>query len=89
MSWVLWMLVGSITGILAHFPVKRPVRAVLLDVGLGVLGAGLGGSFFNAHRGVDMMALTPNSTLFALLGAVVVLTLYHSIFYRRSGSTRR
>ena len=89
MVWVAWILLGAFAGVVARFPIKRSFRDVLLDVGLGVLGACLGGWLVNAYNGVGVMTLTPDSALLAVLGAVVALTLYHSIVYRRGRSTRR
>ena len=88
MAWVVWVLFGTFAGVLARFPIKRSVTAVLLDIGLGVLGACLGGWLFNAYIECAPVALTLNSALLAMLGAVVVLALYHSIV-RRSGRTQR
>lgn len=89
MSWIAWILLGALAGIVARYPIGRPVSVVLLDVGLGALGACLGGWSNNAYKGVGFMTLTPGSALFAVLSAVVALTLYHSIFYRRRRPTRR
>lgn len=89
MSWITWILLGAFAGIVAHYPIQRPFTIVLLDVGLGVLGACLGGWSINAYKGVAVMTLTPGGALFAVLGAVVALTLYHSIVHSRRRSTRR
>jgi uncharacterized membrane protein YeaQ/YmgE (transglycosylase-associated protein family) len=85
MVWVAWILLGAFAGVVARFPVKRSFRAVLLDVGLGALGACLGGWSVDAYKEAGVMTLTPGRALLAMLGAVVALTLYHSI--RRSRST--
>jgi uncharacterized membrane protein YeaQ/YmgE (transglycosylase-associated protein family) len=89
MSWITWIVLGACAGIVARYPLERPFSVVLLDVGLGVLGACLGGWSNNAYKGIGVMTLTPGSALFAVLGAVVTLTLYHSIVYRRRRPTRR
>jgi uncharacterized membrane protein YeaQ/YmgE (transglycosylase-associated protein family) len=89
MSWLVWILLGASAGIVARYPIERPFGVVLLDVGLGVLGACLGGWSSNAYKGGGVMTLTPGSALFAVLGAVVALTLYHSIVYRGRRPTRR
>ena len=89
MSVVTWVLLGVFAGVLATFPVKRPVRAIFLDVCVGVLGGGLGGWLFNICTGIEVTTLTLNSALLATLGAVISLTLYHSIAYPTTGSSRR
>ncbi len=89
MSWVTWAVIGAFAGVVARFPIKRPFRVVLLDVGLGVLGACLGGWSVNAYEQVGVTTLTPASALLAVLGAVVALALYHSVVYPRGRSTRQ
>lgn len=89
MSVLTWVLLGVFTGVLATFPVKRPVKAIFFDVCFGVLGGCLGGWLFNASTGIEVTTLTLNSALLATLGAVISLTLYHSIAYHPTGSSRR
>jgi uncharacterized membrane protein YeaQ/YmgE (transglycosylase-associated protein family) len=89
MAWITWVLLGTLAGVLARFPITRSATAVLLDVVLGVSGACLGGWLVNTHMGLGVMKFTLNSELLAMLGAVVAVTLYHSIVYHSSGSTRR
>jgi uncharacterized membrane protein YeaQ/YmgE (transglycosylase-associated protein family) len=83
-----WVLLGVLLGIIATVPIRRPAKAIVLDVVSGVLGSTLGGWLFNAHRGLKVTTLTLNSVLLAILGAVACLTLYHSITYRPTRSTR-
>ena len=39
MSILAWAAIGIAVGILGRMPIKRSWRAVLLDVGLGIVGA--------------------------------------------------
>ena len=84
MSFVVWFALGALAGIFARTPLRRPGKSVLLDVILGVAGAVLAGWFFNTYRGVEASRLNPNSLPLALLGAVVILKLYHTVIRRRS-----
>jgi uncharacterized membrane protein YeaQ/YmgE (transglycosylase-associated protein family) len=51
----------------------------LLDAALGLIGAVSAGWLFNTVRGIDPFRLTLNSLVLALLGAVVLVTLYHAM----------
>lgn len=84
LSFLVWFALGALAGIIARTPLKRPAKAVLLDVALGVAGAVLAGWLFNTSRGLGASRLNPNSLPLALLGAIVVLNLYHTVFRRRS-----
>ena len=79
MSILAWIGIGIAAGVLARMPIKRSGHAVLLDVGLGAVGAVSSGWLFDAFRGAGDSRLTPGSLLFAVLGAVVVLTFYHTL----------
>jgi len=83
-SFLVWFALGALAGIIARTPLKRPGKAVLLDVILGVAGAELAGWLFNTYRGVGSSHLNPNSLPLALLGAIVILKLYHTVIRSRS-----
>ena len=89
MAVVIWVFLGAFTGVVARFPIKRPLRVILLDVGVGVLGSCLGGALSEAYVGLDAQEVTLRSALLALLGAVVALGLYHSTLTRRGGPNRQ
>ena len=54
-----------------------------MDIVLGIIGAFVGGWLFNAlgHSGVN--GLNIYSMFVAVVGAVVVLVVYHTLFRRR------
>ena len=79
MSWLVWISVGIATGIVARTPIRRAATAVVLDAALGLIGAASAGWLFNTVHGIDPFRLTLNSQLLALLGAVVLVTLYHAM----------
>ena len=74
-----WIGIGIAAGVLARRPIKRSGRAILLDVCLGAVGAVCSGWLIETSRGVEDSRPTPSSLLFAMLGAVVVLVLYHTV----------
>lgn len=64
-------------------PIKRSWRALLLDVSLGIVGAISFGWLFVMFRLAGDSRPTPAGMLFAMLGSVVMLTLYHSVMRDR------
>ena len=79
MSIVAWLVVGLIAGFIASKIVNKSGEGVVLDIVLGVIGAVVGGFLFNlmGAQGVDGINLY--SILVAIVGAVVVLVLYHAV----------
>lgn len=79
MSLLASITLGVFTGIVAHTPIKRKGTEMLLDIGLGTIGAIGGGRLFNRFGAMDTSHISPNSLLIAGLGAIIILALYHSI----------
>ena len=84
MSILAWIVLGLIAGFIASQIVNRHGGNLLLDIILGVVGAVVGGFLFNqfGHSGVSGLNLY--SMLVAVIGAVVVLVIYHAIAGRRA-----
>ena len=79
MSFIAWIVLGLIAGFIGSKIVNKRGEGFLLDIVLGVVGAIVGGwlfSFFGAH-GVTGFNLY--SLLVAVIGAVIVLVVYHAI----------
>ena len=83
MSILAWLVLGLISGFIASKLVNKSGEGVLLDIVLGIVGAIVGGWLFNplGHSGVT--GLNIYSMFVAVVGAVVVLVVYHSLFRRR------
>lgn len=83
MSILAWLVLGLISGFIASKLVNKSGEGVVMDIVLGVIGAFVGGWLFNAlgHSGVT--GLNIYSMFVAVVGAVVVLVLYHTLFRRR------
>lgn len=83
MSIIAWIVLGLIAGFIASKLVNRRGEGFFLDIILGIIGAVVGGWVFNqfGHSGVTGFNLY--STFVAVVGAVIVLVLYHAIFRRR------
>jgi uncharacterized membrane protein YeaQ/YmgE (transglycosylase-associated protein family) len=83
MSILAWLVLGLISGFIASKLVNKTGEGVLLDIVLGIVGAIVGGWLFNAlgHGGVT--GLNIYSMFVAVVGAVIVLVVYHALFRRR------
>jgi uncharacterized membrane protein YeaQ/YmgE (transglycosylase-associated protein family) len=85
MSLLAWLVVGLLAGWIGSMIVNRGRgEGLFLDIALGVVGAFVGGFLFNmlGHSGVNGINLY--SIFVAVVGAVVVLVLYHALFHRRA-----
>jgi uncharacterized membrane protein YeaQ/YmgE (transglycosylase-associated protein family) len=76
-------VLGLISGFVASKLVNRTGEGVLLDIVLGIVGAFVGGWLFNAFGHSGVTGLNIYSMLVAVVGAIVVLVLYHALFRRR------
>jgi uncharacterized membrane protein YeaQ/YmgE (transglycosylase-associated protein family) len=83
MSILAWLVLGLISGFIASKLVNKSGDGLVLDIVLGIVGAFVGGWLFNTfgHSGVNGLNLY--SMFVAVVGAVVVLVLYHALFRRR------
>jgi uncharacterized membrane protein YeaQ/YmgE (transglycosylase-associated protein family) len=84
MSIIGWIVLGLISGFIASKIVNRAGSGVLLDLILGIVGAVVGGYIFNAVGGVGITGFNLYSMLVAVVGAIVVLLIYHAVAGRRS-----
>ena len=83
MSILAWLVLGLISGFIASKLVNKTGEGVVLDIVLGVVGALVGGWLFNTFGQAGVTGLNLYSMLVAVVGAVVVLVLYHALFRRR------
>ena len=83
MTILAWIILGLIAGFIASKIVNKSGDGVLVDIGLGVVGAVVGGWLFNTFGMAGVSGLNPYSLLVAVLGAVVVLVLYHAVLRSR------
>ena len=82
MSIVSWILLGLIAGFIASKIVNAQGQGIILDIVLGIVGAIVGGFLFSLVGVAGITGFNIWSMLVAILGAVVVLLLYHAIFAR-------
>jgi uncharacterized membrane protein YeaQ/YmgE (transglycosylase-associated protein family) len=83
MSWFGWIILGLIAGFIASKIVNAQGSGIVLDIVLGVIGAFVGGFIFSLIGAHGVTGFNIYSMLVAVIGAVVVLYLYHMISDRR------
>jgi uncharacterized membrane protein YeaQ/YmgE (transglycosylase-associated protein family) len=79
MSFIAWIVLGLIAGFIASKIVNKSGEGFLLDVVLGVIGAVVGGYLFQTFGMAGVTGVNIYSILVAVVGAVVVLFIYHMI----------
>ncbi|MFC7399076.1 GlsB/YeaQ/YmgE family stress response membrane protein [Chelatococcus sp. GCM10030263] len=84
MSVIGWIVLGLIAGYLGSKIVNKSGQGVLLDIVLGVVGAIVGGVLFTFFGMSGVTGFNIYSLIVAVIGAVVVLWLYHAVTGRRS-----
>ena len=84
MSIIGWIILGLISGFIASKIVNRTGEGFFLDIVLGIVGAVVGGFIFTAVGATGVTGFNLYSMLVAVIGAIVVLVLYHALFSRRA-----
>ena len=79
MSLLAWIILGLLAGFIGSKIVNNRGEGPMLDIVLGVVGAVVGGALFNALGAVGVTGFNLYSLLVAVIGAVVVLVLYHAV----------
>ena len=77
-------MLGLLAGFIASKIVNKSGEGVLLDIVLGIVGAVVGGYLFQTFGMAGVSGVNLYSILVAVLGAIVVLVVYHAFFGRRS-----
>jgi uncharacterized membrane protein YeaQ/YmgE (transglycosylase-associated protein family) len=79
MSFIAWIVLGLVAGFIGSKLVNNRGEGMLLDTLLGVVGAIVGGWLFNRFGAAGVTGFNLYSLLVAVIGAVVVLVIYHAI----------
>ena len=83
MSIIAWIVLGLIAGFVASKIVNKSGAGAVVDIVLGIVGAVVGGWLFNQFGMAGVTGFNIYSMLVAVVGAIVVLFLYHLITGRR------
>ena len=78
-----WIVFGLITGFVASRIVAQRGQGCILNVVLGIVGAVVGGAMFTSIGGSGITGFNVYSMFVAIIGAIVVLIIYHAITGRR------
>jgi uncharacterized membrane protein YeaQ/YmgE (transglycosylase-associated protein family) len=84
MSILGWIILGLISGFIASKIVNRTGEGFFLDIILGIVGAIVGGFLFTAVGASGVTGFNLYSMVVAVIGAVVVLVIYHALFRRHA-----
>jgi uncharacterized membrane protein YeaQ/YmgE (transglycosylase-associated protein family) len=84
MSIIAWIILGLIAGFVGSKIVNKRGEGLIRDILLGVVGAVVGGWLFHMFGAAGVTGLNLYSLVVAVIGAIVVLVLYHAIFGKRS-----
>jgi uncharacterized membrane protein YeaQ/YmgE (transglycosylase-associated protein family) len=84
MSIIGWLVLGLIAGFIASRIVNKAGEGLILDIVLGIVGAFVGGYLFSIFGAEGVTGFNLYSMFVAIIGAIVVLVIYHAIF-RRTG----
>ena len=84
MSWLGWIFLGLIAGWIASKIVNKTGEGMIIDIVLGVVGAFVGGFIFSRLGASGVTGFNIYSMFVAVVGAIIVLLLYHLISGRRA-----
>lgn len=79
MGIISWIVLGLIAGFIGSKIVNRQGEGFFLDIILGIVGAVVGGWLFGMFGGHGVTGLNLYSMVVAVVGAIVVLVVYHAI----------
>ena len=85
MSIIGWIVFGLIAGFIASKIVNKEGSGLVADIGIGIVGAVVGGYLLTAFTGQPYASgFNIPSMIVAVIGAVILLVIYHAVFGRRS-----
>jgi uncharacterized membrane protein YeaQ/YmgE (transglycosylase-associated protein family) len=74
-----WIVFGLIAGFIASRIVNKSGEGFILDIVLGIVGAVVGGFIFAQFGSAGVTGFNVYSMIVAIIGAIVVLVIYHAI----------
>jgi uncharacterized membrane protein YeaQ/YmgE (transglycosylase-associated protein family) len=78
-----WLVLGLIAGFIGSKIVNNSGQGIMVDIILGIVGAFVGGFLFRSLGASGVDGFNIYSMFVAVVGAVIVLVLYHAITGRR------
>lgn len=86
MSIIAWIILGLIAGFVGSKIVNKRGEGLIRDILLGIIGAVVGGWLFHMFGAAGVSGLNLYSLVVAVIGAIVVLVIYHAIFGKRAST---
>ena len=74
-----WIVLGLIAGFVGSKIVNKSGEGFILDIILGIVGAVVGGYIFRFFGASGVTGLNIYSLIVAVIGAVVLLVIYHAV----------
>jgi len=84
MSIIAWLVLGLIAGFIASKLYAGSGQGIVLDMVLGIVGAFVGGFLFSTFGAAPVTGFNIYSMIVAIVGAIVVLWIYHAVVGRRA-----
>ena len=84
MGIIAWLVMGLIAGFIASKLVNKQGEGMAMDIVLGIVGAVVGGFIANALGFTGITGFDLYSILVSVVGAVIVLVVYHAVTRRSS-----
>ena len=82
MGIIAWLVLGLIAGFIASKVINKSGEGLIMDIVLGIVGAVVGGWLFTLVGYAGVTGFNIYSMFVAVVGAVVVLLLYHMVIRR-------
>jgi uncharacterized membrane protein YeaQ/YmgE (transglycosylase-associated protein family) len=82
MGVIAWLVMGMISGFIASKLVNKQGEGALMDIVLGIVGAFVGGFLAHLFGFEGITGFNLYSTLISVVGAIVVLVIYHALARR-------
>lgn len=82
MGIIAWLVLGLVAGFIASKVVNKTGEGLIMDIVLGIVGAVVGGWIFTRLGYAGVTGFNIYSMLVAVVGAVVVLLIYHMVVRR-------
>jgi uncharacterized membrane protein YeaQ/YmgE (transglycosylase-associated protein family) len=77
-----WLILGLIAGFIASKIINKSGEGIIVDIILGIVGAVVGGWLFSFFGAAGVTGLNIYSMVVAVIGAIVVLLIYHAVVRR-------
>jgi len=82
MGVISWIVLGGFAGWIASMIINKTGEGLLRDIVLGIVGGVIGGWIFAAAGSTGVTGFNMWSLFVAVIGAIVVLLVYHAIVRR-------